>query len=145
MTMKLSIALFVALLPVAAAGQPAAKSARPSAQAAPRALEVPAGAVETEPGTFRFTDAQGRKWIYRKTPFGVARLEEGAAAAAPAAVAERKEEAVKVVEKGDSVHFERPGPFGIYKWERKKSDLTDAERGWVEQARTRVAGRETSR
>src|SRR5215470_16679683 len=37
---------------------------------------IPKGAVETEPGTFRYTDTDGKKWIYRKTPFGVARLED---------------------------------------------------------------------
>ena len=144
MTMKLSFALFVALLPVAASAQPAAKAARPSELAAAKSLEVPAGAVETGPGTFRFTDAQGRKWIYRKTPFGVARLEDGAAPAA-AAAPEPKEEVVTVVETGDSVHFERPGPFGIYKWDSKKSDLTDAERRWVEQSHARSAARESGK
>jgi hypothetical protein len=43
---------------------------------------------------------------------------------------------VKAVEDGDTVHFERPGPFGLYRWDRKKSELSEEERGWLERSRT---------
>jgi hypothetical protein len=34
----------------------------------------------------------------------------------------------KAIDKGDTVRFERPSPFGMVNWEKKKSDLTDDER-----------------
>jgi len=169
--MKLSIALFFALVPMIAADPPAAKAAAPAKTApakapapakaaAPAAVTIPAGAVETEPGTFRFTDGDGKKWIYRKTPFGVARAEDkggetpsagstGLASTTPkadvAANAANKEQPVQVVEQGDTVHFERPGPFGIYKWDRKKDELSDAERGWLEQQRARSSAQASNK
>lgn len=133
--MKLSFALFVALLPLAATAQnaKAATPSKPKVAAAPAAVQIPKGAVETEPGTFRFTDTQGKKWIYNKTPFGIARREDkGEAAAAVAAPAPtEKEQKVRATDKGDVVAFERPGPFGVYRWERKKSELSEQERGWL--------------
>lgn len=159
--MKLSIALLFAFVPLIAADAPATKAAAPAkapapAKAASAPLSIPAGAVETEPGTFRFTDREGKKWIYRKTPFGVARAEDkgsetpstggtGLATTTPkadaAASGANKEQPVQVLEQGDMVHFERPGPFGIYKWDRKKDELSDAERGWLEQQRARNSAR----
>ena len=35
---------------------------------------------------------------------------------------------IKVIDKGDTVRFERPSPFGPMGWEKKKSELTDEER-----------------
>src|SRR5215208_4872182 len=138
--MKLYFVLAMGILPLAAADKPASKPAaqrakdapKPAAQRekeVPKPVEIPPGAVETQPGTFRHTDQQGKKWIYRKTPFGVARTEDNGsdAAAAPAAGTASPETGasrevgqakvkVKATEDGDSIHFERPGPFGTYKW-----------------------------
>ena len=38
-------------------------------------------------------------------------------------------------EDGDTIRFERPGPFGTYKWQKKKSELADDERAAWEQSR----------
>ena len=37
--------------------------------------------------------------------------------------------AVKATDHGDTVLFEKPSPFGTQKWEKKKSEMTDEERG----------------
>lgn len=105
-----------------AAAQPAAKA---SAVAA-----VPTGAVQFEPGSYRYTDAQGQKWIYRRTPFGVARFadEAPAPAAKPTAAQEKSLDQVKATDAGDSVKFERTTPFGVQKWETKKTDLDTLEK-----------------
>ena len=113
--------------------------------AAAQRLTVPKGAVESEPGTFHYTDAQGKKWIYRQTPFGVARLRDVPDGSAPGSSAPGSKDAAhmgfgsgpapapdlsagtKASADGDTIHFERPGPFGIYKWDRNKSDLTEME------------------
>ena len=91
-------------------------------------LEIPAGAVESEPGTFKYTDPQGKKWIYRKTPWGTARLEDKPDSEADRAAQMERFANVKAIEDGDTVRFERPGPFGVYKWQKKKSDLDEMER-----------------
>jgi glucose/arabinose dehydrogenase len=128
--MKLKICLIVAMAIGAAQAesrQTAPKKASEKKKPAPVPAEVtiPAGATQVEPGTYTFTDAQGKKWIYRKTPFGIARAEDKPAEAvsAPASGA-----AITAAEDGDNIRFERSGPFGTYRWQKKKSDLSDDER-----------------
>src|SRR5947208_16142736 len=91
------------------------------------AADIPKTAVQTAPGVYSHTDAQGKKWIYRATPFGVARIEDRPAAET-AAAAQPTSESIKAVDAGDSIQFERQGPFGVYKWKTKKSELTATER-----------------
>jgi hypothetical protein len=125
------LSLFLMLAIAALAEQkPAAKKPAP----APAPLVIPAGAKEVGPGTYTYTDAKGKKWIYRKTPFGVSRLEDkpGAVSVTPEP---KPEEQIRAVEDGDVVRFERSGPFGSYKWERKKSELTEVERAALERSR----------
>ncbi|MGO9228449.1 MAG: hypothetical protein ACLQKA_04435 [Bryobacteraceae bacterium] len=93
-------------------------------------LALPADAVAVESNLYRHTDAQGRTWIYRRTPFGIARMEASFVANPhPDECAN-----TKAWDDGDAVRFERPGPFGIYRWRTKKSDLDAAERAvWARQ------------
>ena len=104
------------------------------------AADIPKTAVQTAPGVYSYTDAQGKKWIYRATPFGVARLEDlppaQTAAAAKTAV-QADSESIKAVDAGDFIRFERQGPFGIYKWQTRKSELTATERAAWEKSRAR--------
>ena len=93
--------------------QPAKTAA---ATSAPHTL--PSDAKRTGPNTYSWTDAQGKKWIYRQTPFGLVRLEDK-----PETV-ESAPEPITAVEDGDVVHFERPSPFGKQKWTKRKADLT---------------------
>src|SRR6185436_20888144 len=102
--MKLLIAFSLsAFLLAAAEGQ----SKPPEAPRVVKPLEIPKNAVESEPGTYRHTDAAGKKWIYRKTPFGVSRMEDR-----PAAVETLKTTDpyanVNAVEDGENIRFERP-------------------------------------
>jgi hypothetical protein len=112
----------------AADPQATKKAAAPAAAKTIKPLEIPAGAVESEPGTFKYTDPQGKKWIYRKTPWGTARLEDKPASEADRAAQRDRFANVTANEDGDTVRFERPGPFGVYKWQKKKSDLDEMER-----------------
>jgi hypothetical protein len=93
----------------------------------PRRAEVPAGAVEREPGRFFYTDKDGKKWIFVRTPFGYSRLEDKPGASSPAEPNIPLAN-VKVTESGDTVSFERPSSFGVTKWQKKKADLTDDEK-----------------
>jgi hypothetical protein len=140
--MKLLIALcFTAAL--FAADDPKAKKddpAKAQTEAAEKPLtEIPAGAVEFEPGFYHYTDAKGKKWILRKTPFGIARIEDTGAPLRNKRDEDHGMEGVKVTEDGDSVKFERPGPFGIRKWEKKKTDLDAGEKAAWEREKAKAA------
>jgi hypothetical protein len=92
---------------------------------APR-LTIPKAAVESEPGNFHYTDAQGKKWIYRPTPFGIARFED--APGVKPVPASDLYPGMKATADGDTIRFERPGPFGVYRWQTKQSELNEMER-----------------
>jgi hypothetical protein len=133
--MKLFFVFFVAALALSATDPQAKKKETPkaAANAAPKVtdgskpLAIPAEAVQSDDTDYRYTDPQGKKWIYRKTPFGVARLEDTPerASAKPAAATGA---GIKATEVGDMVRFERLGPFGVWKWEKKKSELDETEK-----------------
>jgi hypothetical protein len=115
-----------------------AKTAKTSATpkaTVPKPIEIPAGAVEYEPYNYRFTDKSGKKWIYSKTPFGVVRRADVAAQTASSDPGDE----VKAWDAGDSVRFERSGPFGPVKWERKKTELTATERTVWDREQARAA------
>ncbi|MBZ5624382.1 MAG: hypothetical protein LAQ69_37650 [Acidobacteriia bacterium] len=106
-------------------------------------LGIPARAVMTGDGSYHYTDPQGMKWIYRKTPFGIARLKDMPAdERARAAAASRRLEEVKATEDGETIRFECPGPFGIYQWQRKKADLNEMEQSVWNRERARSAARQ---
>src|SRR5436853_246356 len=102
--------LIMAALSVMMAGaedkQAAKKTAAKKNPPASAELTLPAGAVQVDPGTYTFTDSNGKKWIYRKTPFGLSRTEnKPGQAAAPASSAGM----ITATEDGDKIKFERPG------------------------------------
>ena len=97
------------------------------------AAEVPAGAVAASPGIWRYTDAQGKHWIYRRTPFGVAHYED-----APVEPRLEAFPGMRATEAGDFIRFERPSPFGTYRWQTRKSELSDLEKAiWANGASAR--------
>jgi len=102
-------------------------------------LVIPAGSVAVESNLYRHTDAQGKTWMYRRTPFGITRAE---AQSVPAARPDGWANA-KAWDDGDAVRFERPGPFGIYRWRTKKSELDAAEQAvWARQQGGPAGGQE---
>lgn len=102
------------------------KAGKPKGKA--EALTLPAGAEKIEEGVWRAKDAQGRTWIYKKTPFGLIRMEEQAAAPQAAAAA------VRVVEaRGEEAVFERQTPFGRRTWSKRLGDLDEEERRALEE------------
>jgi len=111
---------------------------------APAEVKIPAGAVKTEDGSYKFTDAKGKKWIYRVTPFGIAKSEDKAIddTVTPFGKAQAKTEPVVVVkgkdpavafDEGDTYRFERTTPFGTTVWRKKKTDLDATEKNILDQ------------
>lgn len=131
--MKILIGLFLSWLVLSAADG----SVKKNPASAPK--EIPAGAVKSDDGSYRYTDRQGKKWIYRKTPFGVAHFEDKPVSADERAEATKRFEDVKATEDGDAIRFERPGPFGVYKWQRKKTELNEMEQAVWDRERARAA------
>lgn len=109
---------------------PAAKQANRKAKGAPAArIVVPSDAQQTAPGTWRREEA-GKVWIYRETPFGISRFEEKQAAKfGDKSKSDAAEAAnMRAFDDGDYVRFERTGPWGVYRWRRKKAELNDVEK-----------------
>jgi hypothetical protein len=146
--MKTWIAILATGAAMWAADKPAERKAadtKPATKQASRMRApetVPAGAVETNPGTWHYTDAAGRKWIYRQTPWGLARFEDKQGVTANGEAQKKEADVIKAVEDGDSIRFERPGPFGTYKWSRKKTELNESEQKAWDRARTGAAPRQ---
>ena len=134
--MKTLLVFSVMTLALAASEKAAnngAASDKPQTKAAAvKVAAIPAGARQSAPGVYRFTGNDGKVWIYRQTPFGISRVLETPApvAAAPAG------EGIRATEDGDTIRFERPGPFGTYRWQRKKTELDETERAAWERSRT---------
>jgi hypothetical protein len=108
------------------------KTAPQKPKATPKAQEpvtIPQGATLVEPNLYRYTDAGGKSWMYRQTPFGISKYEDKPAAAPQPSAADS--EPVRVVDLGDSVRFEKKTAFGVSKWVRKKTELTDEEKALV--------------
>ncbi len=89
---------------------------------------LPAGAKEVEPGLYRYTDPQGKTWLYRNTPFGLAKWEDKPVTSAPVV---QPVVPVLTTDLGDSVQFERQTPFGPQKWTKKKTALTEEEKNYL--------------
>jgi hypothetical protein len=97
-----------------------------------QAVTIPADAVRIDANTYSYTDPQGKKWVYHKTPFGITRTEDKPPSAEDVKKAEEDRahiiESTKAVEDGDIIRFEQASPFGTTRWQRKKGDLNDIER-----------------
>ena len=109
----------------------AAAKAAPQVTDASKPTPIPAAAVLGADGDYHYTDPQGKKWIYRKTPFGVTRMEDTPERSTAKAAAANGA-GIKATEDGDIVRFERLGPFGLWKWEKKKSELDETEKAALE-------------
>jgi hypothetical protein len=120
--------------PADKAAPKAAAKAAPKVTDGSKPMPIPAEAVLAADGDYHYTDPQGKKWIYRKTPFGVTRMED-----TPQLTSTRGPDAsgafIKATEDGDIVRFERQGPFGLWKWEKKKSELDEGEKAALANSR----------
>jgi hypothetical protein len=99
--------------------------------AVPATLSIPAGATKVEPYLYRYQDKEGKKWLYRQTPFGIVKMEDKPAAV----VIEDHSNPVVVTDQGETVKFQKNTPFGLQSWTKKKADLSADEKAFVESSR----------
>jgi hypothetical protein len=111
------------------------RSTAAAVQAA-RVVVIPKAAVASPDGSFVWTDKAGQKWAFWNTPFGVVK-NPVADPAPPSAAAVTTDALTKVVDKGDTVRFERTTPFGISAYEKQKSALNEEERRLYEASQTK--------
>jgi hypothetical protein len=134
---KFSIVVLSAAVLFATATCAAAATATTTTPADALPLTIPKDAVLNPDGrTYSYTDKQGKKWSYVRTVFGLRRFP---ASDQPAAPVPPDYSRIKVVDKGDTVRFEKPGPLGPLGWEKKKSEFTDEERGMYDAWQARAA------
>jgi hypothetical protein len=131
--MKFTTTLFIAAgLVFTASAQDDAnrntKSATSKVTKVPAPPSIPKEATPLPDGSYRYVDKDGKKWIYRTTPFGVSKAEEHP----PVEQAKIEDDPAKSEDLGDSVRFTRPTPFGPKVWTKKKSELDSYEKSIVE-------------
>ena len=136
----LLVVALAAALPSAAQEKDAKKSQ--TSKAAPAAESkrdaIPPDAKEIEPGVWRWKDDKGKTWILRRSPFGVMRGEEKPEKPKADAEADDPAAALKVIEEGDHLRFERRTPFGVSRWMKKKTELDELEqRAWEREQKRR--------
>jgi hypothetical protein len=133
-------------------------AAAPVQKQAPPAMTIPADATRVDEYTYTHTDAQGKTWTYRKTPFGIQKSERVGETPAPYALPEGARdrqtpfsaegsqsspaaataaEPVTAIDSGDTVTFRRKTPFGNNTWTKKKSELNEQEKALLERATTK--------
>src|SRR5258708_262596 len=109
--MKKAILFLTLCGAVAAAQTSAGKKAAPKAQAkaAPakpaqpvvQPVVIPKEAVAQPDGTFKYTDKDGRRWVFANTFFGISRMEDMSDPNASATPAKQAPSFDKVTEDGD--------------------------------------------
>ena len=124
------------LLPLTLLAADGKKTAAAAPKNAPATASsgVPAGATEIAPQAWRYTDKDGKTWIYRQTPFGLMRAEEQQKKPTTEAPS------IKATDLGDSVRFEQQTPFGVRAWTKNKTELTADEKSWFEAWNRSVKG-----
>ena len=148
--MKRFVLAFAVTLPLICSAEQAAPKKKTTAAgkkattpaAAPKALTIPTDALQIGENTYSKTDAQGKKWIYYQTPFGITRAEEPTAAQKKAAELLPAIPDYTAADEGDKIRFSKVTPFGTQTWTRGKNELTADERATWERQRQAPAKRE---
>lgn len=135
-------ALFAADTPVNKKPSPAKKTTEKAKSTAPKAStktakaktakkvpeqKIPNGAEKLSDTEWRYVDADNKAWIYRRTPFGIAKISEEKALEMSDAPRHAAGAPLQIRDLGESVEFSRKTPFGLSKWEKKKTELTEQE------------------
>lgn len=117
---------------------PVAPKLTPEQKAAAALPTMPQGAEEVSPNLYRYTDAQGKRWMYNRTPFGISKWEDKPGDQPPPPKPPPAS-AITVTDLGDRVQFQRMMPLGPQTWTRKKSELTEDEKTALAEAGAKSA------
>jgi hypothetical protein len=93
------------------------------------------------PAPKRVTGPDGKTYSVRQTPFGPVKVEEKP----EDPKTDEPPANMRAFEDGDNIRFERPTPFGVARWVRKKNELNDTERAVWEREQRKRAQAETTR
>jgi len=142
------VLLLVGLASFAAAADQKSDKKKPTTKA--QEITIPADAVEIAPYTYRSTDAKGKVWIYRQTPFGISRTEDKPVSSDDLKKAQDSKDqliqSTTAVEDGDSIRFIRNSPFGRTEWQKKKTNLNEIEQAvWSRELAKRGASESASK
>jgi hypothetical protein len=136
-----TVLLFVTLTLVAAEKPPAKAPAKAATVKPSRPRGLPADARQVEPLIWEVRHADGTTTRYRETPWGLMELHGGhegvtaRRASDPNPLGMKPSTgAIRVIPQGDSYRFQRDTPFGPIHWTRKKTELNEYERQWVQDA-----------
>lgn len=111
----------------------AAQQKKTAADRGKQNASTPSGKKSTTTAPKRVTDADGKVYEIRETPFGPMKFPVKAEDTARETSADAF---LKIVEEGDSLRFRRQTPFGVTEWVRKKSELNDTEKqAWERELR----------
>jgi len=132
--MKVHVAVLIALgLAALIAGAQEKSSGAAGAKGKSAAREK-----KESPAPKRVTGPDGKTYVIRQTPFGDVKVEEK-----PEDAKAREPRAdFRAFEEGDNIRFEKPTPFGVARWVRKKSELDDDERAVWEREQRKQAGKQ---
>ncbi len=134
--MKVHVAMLIALGLVAFVAGAQEKSSG-AAEAKEKATEQQ---KKESPAPKRVTGADGKTYVIRQTPFGPVKVEEKSGDAK----ADEPPADFRAFQEGDNIRFEKPTPFGVARWVRKKSELNDMERAVWEREQRQRTGKETA-
>ena len=115
--------LLIAVLPLAAQTTRNTKKTTPPA-AVPAEVVIPKGAVERPMATSITQTRKAKSGCTARRPSASRKWK---ISPSPAQAAEQEDKITVATDAGDSVHFEKPSPFGTVKWDKKKTELDSNE------------------
>jgi hypothetical protein len=112
---------------------PAAEQKKTAAAQGKKDAAPPQAKKSTTTAPRRVTEADGKTYEFRETPFGRMKFP---VKTEDAALETSADAFLKIVEEGDNLRFRRQSPFGVTEWVRKKSELNDTEKqAWERELR----------
>jgi hypothetical protein len=116
-------------------------AAKPATKKA-EAVTLPTGAKKTGEGTWDFTDADGKQWVFKQMPFGLTRMSK---ADLDARTNTALPDGMSVApDAAGAYKFTRRTPFGAVTYVKKADDLSETERAVVAAMNRKSATQETA-
>ena len=108
--MKMNILTMTALCGeflLLASGLRAADTKPAGTQQTQNVAGLPKEAVAIAPQTYSYTDKDGKKWIFRQTPFGLAKFEDRERADSDRDAEQKRIDQIRAFDDGEFIRFQR--------------------------------------